>query len=217
MSPRARQICLSSTTTKKEVYFDCQGHWELCTTSNILKYIWWSTRCPHDVPSFLWNYSQNCKYVNNFLLWFVFVFMCLMKHIRRIGYGKKNLAFLSCQSLNSVCWHNLKWISNNLLVDAVPYSPRCLLNVAFLNESKSNCKIWDVLSFALSIWILSQQCLPCYLKYSHNHLHTHYIFSYFQPRICVTSHMYFFFFFLLLLKWIMSIPLKNLILKLLEY
>lgn len=43
----------SSTTTKKEAYFDCQGHWELCTTSNILKYIWWSTRCPHEsLPSF---------------------------------------------------------------------------------------------------------------------------------------------------------------------
>lgn len=148
--------------------------------------MWWSPRCPHDVPSFLWNYSQNCKYVNNLLLCFIFI--CLMKHTRT-GYGKKNIAFLSCQSLSSVGWHNLKWISNNLLVASVPYSPRCLLNVAFPNESNSNCKILDVLYFALSIWILSQQCLPCYLKYSHNHLHTRYIFSCFQPRIYVTSHM----------------------------
>ena len=78
----------SSITTKKEVHFDCQGHWELCTTSNLLKYMWWSPRCPRDVPSFLWNCSQNCKYVNNLLLCFIFI--CLMKHIRTV-YGKKKI------------------------------------------------------------------------------------------------------------------------------
>lgn len=76
----------SSTTARKEVYFDCQGHWELCTASNMLKYMMiyqMSLWCPF-FPLKLFTKLQMC---------FVFVFMCLMKHIRRIGYGKIILHF----------------------------------------------------------------------------------------------------------------------------
>lgn len=97
---------------------------QIMHNKSYLKFLWWPSRCSHGVPSLPWNYSQKWRCINNFPLCFVFGFPCLVKHIRRIGCGK-NLAFLSCQSLSSVGWHNLKWISNNLLVALVPYSPRC--------------------------------------------------------------------------------------------
>lgn len=119
----ARHFCLVFSKGR-EVYFNGQGPCKSCTTNHILKFLWWPSRCSHGVPSLPWNYSQKWRCINNFPLCFVFGFPCLVKHIRRIGCGK-NLAFLSCQSLSSVGWHNLKWISNNLLVALVPYSPRC--------------------------------------------------------------------------------------------
>lgn len=169
----------SSTTAKKEVYFDCQGHWELGTMSNRLK-------CMMIYQMSLWCLSFPLKLFTKLQMCFVFVFMCLMKHIRRIGYGKIILHFCLVNSLTL----SVDIILNGSQITFCALFPKVSVNVAFTNDSKSNCKILDVLYFALPIWILSQQCLPCYLKYSRYHLHTYYIFSCFQPRICVTSHMY---------------------------
>lgn len=142
--------------------------------------------CPF-LPLKLFTKLQVCKQ-SSFVL-----YLYMFNETYKNWIWKKNIAFLSCQSLNSVGWHNLKWISNNLLVASVPYSPRCLLNVAFPNESDSNCKILDVLYFAFSIWILSQQCLPCYLKYITIYIPIIYFLAFNQGYVLLHICNFFFF------------------------
>lgn len=77
----------------KESLLLFQGHCKSCTMSNILNHLWRHARWPGDVSSLPQNYSRTWKCINTFPSCFVFGFVCLVKHIRRIGYRKKSCPF----------------------------------------------------------------------------------------------------------------------------